>query len=132
VTADASASVAVTHVQECKLRDAGPDVWRHEPDPDETLALEGAQSERARREIPLALGPLVRDRVLALPFAAPGRGAPVARPLLQTGTVLHVHGLDPLGSVDLADPIEIGGVEWSIGDLRSSHPSFGNVFWHLL
>ena len=129
VTADASASVAVTHVQECELRDAGPDVRRHEPDPDETLALEGAQSKRARREIPLALGTLVRDRVLALPFAAPGRGAPVARPLLQAGAVLHVQGLDSLGSVDMADPIEIGGVESSIGDLEAhSAGAHGRAF----
>ena len=62
-TAEAPAPVAVAHVQEGELRDAGPDVGRDEPDPHEVLAVEGAHSERACREMSLALGPLMGDRV---------------------------------------------------------------------
>jgi len=42
--------------KEGELRDAGPDVGRDEPDPHEMLAVEGAHSERACREMSLALG----------------------------------------------------------------------------
>jgi len=121
-SADSPVSVAVAHVQERELRDAGPDLGRHEADPDETFVREGAQAERARREGPRALGALMRDRVLALPVAAPGRRAPVHCPLLQAGAALHVRGRDAFGPVDLADPIEIGGVGASIGNLGSLHP----------
>src|SRR5262249_56902135 len=111
-TAEAPGLVAVAQVQEGELRDAGPDVGRDEPDPHDMLAVEGAHSERACREMPLALGPLMGDRVLALPLAAPGERAPVALAFLQAGAALHVHCLHALRAIDLADASQ----------LRSIHP----------
>src|SRR5262249_58531912 len=109
-TAEAPAPVAVAHVQEGEPRDAGPDVGRDEPDPHEMLAVEGAHSERACREMPLALGPLMGDRVLALPLAAPGERAPVALAFLQAGAALHVPCLHALGAIALARGVEIGSL----------------------
>src|SRR5262249_61335049 len=106
-TAEAPAPVAVAHVQEGELCDAGPDVGRDDPDPHEMLAVEGAHSERACREMSLALGPLMGDRVLALPLAAPGERAPVALAFLQAGPALHVHCLHALRAIALADAIPI-------------------------
>src|SRR5262249_34455585 len=101
----------------------GPDVGRAEPDPPEMLAVEGAPSERACREMSLALGPLMGNRVLALPLAAPGERAPVALAFLQAGAALHVHCLDALGAIDLADAIEIGSIEPAIRDLGHMSPA---------
>src|SRR5262249_32793953 len=105
----------------------GPDVGRAEPDPPEMLAVEGAPSERACREMSLALGPLMGNRVLALPLAAPGERAPVALAFLQAGAALHVHCLDALGAIDLADAIEIGSIEPAITDMGQWSVSFGRA-----
>src|SRR5262249_47638770 len=77
----------------------------------------GAHSERACHEMPLALGPLMGDRVLALSLAAPGERAPVALAFLQAGAALHGHCLDALGAIDLADAIEIGSIQPALRDL---------------
>src|SRR5262249_55695632 len=101
---------------------AGPDVGRDEPDPHEMLAVEGAHSERACREMSLALGPLMGNRVLALPLAAPGERAPVALAFLQAGAALHVHCLDALGAIDLAHAIAIGSIQPPLRDLGPISP----------
>ena len=68
-------------------------------------------------ELPLALGALVGDRVLAFSLARPRWRAPVAGLLLELGAVLHVQGLDPLAAVDLADPREIRRDESPVSDV---------------
>jgi hypothetical protein len=65
----------------------------------------------------LALGALVSDRVLALPFGEPRRRAEIAEPPLEPVAVLHVQGVDAFGSIDLADPLEVCGDEQAVRDL---------------
>jgi hypothetical protein len=65
----------------------------------------------------LALGALVSNRVLAVPFGEPRRRAEIAEPPLEPVAVLHVQGVDAFGSMDLADPLEVCGDERAVRDL---------------
>ena len=57
--------------------------------------------------MPLGLGALVSDRVLALRFGEPRRSAEIAEAPVEPVAVLHVQGVDAFGSIDLADPLEV-------------------------
>ena len=67
--------------------------------------------------MPLALGALVSNRVLAVPFGEPRRRAEIAEAAVEPVTVLHVQGVNAFGSIDLADPLEVCGDEPAIRDL---------------
>ena len=57
--------------------------------------------------MPLGLGALVSDRVLALRFGEPRRRAEIAEAPVEPVAVLHVQAVDAFGSIDLADPLEV-------------------------
>src|SRR5712691_1928355 len=73
VLADALSSVPVTHVEEGELRDSRPDVRPINADPHELPIRKRSQRNSTCGEMALALGALVSDRVLALPFDEPRR-----------------------------------------------------------
>ena len=83
MAADSAPAVAVAHVQVGQLRDARPDVGFHDPDPDEPPIREGDEPTSSGCEVALALRPLRGNGVLAIAFRGPGRGAEVARSLLE-------------------------------------------------
>src|SRR5215212_5463114 len=108
VLADALSSAPVAHVQEGELRDSRPDVRPDNPDPHELAIRKRSQCNSTCGEMPLALGALVSNRVLALPFGEPRRRTEIAEPPVEPVAVLHVQSVDTFGSIDLADPLEIG------------------------
>ena len=87
------------------------------PDPHELLIRKRSQPNSTCGEMALALGALVSDRVLPLPFAEPRRRAEVAEPSVEPLAALHVQGVDAFGSIDLADPLEVGRDEPAVRDL---------------
>jgi hypothetical protein len=107
VLADALSSVPAAHVEEGELRDSRPDVRPDDPDPDELAIRKRSQRDSTCGEMALALGALVSDRVVALPFGEPRRGAEIAEPPVELVAVLHVQGVDSFGSINVADPLEV-------------------------
>ena len=105
--ADALSSAPVAHVEEGELRDSQPDVRPDNPDPHELPIRKRSQCDSTCGEMALALGALVSDRVLALPFREPRRRAEIAEPPIEPVAMLHVQGVDAFGSIDLADPLEV-------------------------
>jgi hypothetical protein len=97
----------VAHVEESELRDSRPDVRPDNPDPHELPIRERSQCNSTCSEMALALGALVSDRVLALPFGEPGRRAEIAEPPLELVALLYVQSVDAFGSIDLTDPLEV-------------------------
>ena len=119
VPADAAITEAVADVKKRELGHTRADVTRDHPDSDESPVGEGSERDPPGREVPLALGALVGDRVLPLSLAEPRSRAEVADTLLEPGAVLHVHGVDLLAAVDLANPREVCADESSVDDLAA-------------
>jgi len=117
VLADALRSVPVAHVEEGELRDSRPDGRPDNPDRHELAIRKRSQCNSTCGEMPLALGALVGNRVLALPFGEPRRRAEIAEASVEPVAVLHVQGVNAFGSIDLADPLEVCGDEPAIRDL---------------
>jgi hypothetical protein len=117
VPSDALRSVSVAHVEGGELRGSRPDVRPDNADPHELLIRKRSERNSTCGEMALALGALVSDRVLALPFDKPCRRAEIAGPLVEPLAVLHVEGVDALGSIDLADALEVCGDEPAVRDL---------------
>src|SRR5262249_32110514 len=118
--ADAAAAIPVADVQEGQLGDARTDVGSHDADADETVVSERAERNTFGREVPLALCDLVGDGVFARSVREPRRGAPVAAgQFLQLVPVLDVERVDPFGSVDLSQPLEIFGDESAIREVAA-------------
>jgi hypothetical protein len=115
--ADALRSVPVAHMEEGELRDSRPDVRPDNPDSNESPIYESSQCDSTCGEMPLALGALVSNRMLALPFGEPRRRAEIAESPVEPVAVLHVQAVDAFGSIDLADPLEVCGDEPAVRDL---------------
>jgi hypothetical protein len=117
VLADALRSVPATHVEEGELRDSRPDVRPDNPNRHESAVREPSQCNSTCVEMPLALGALVSNRVLALRSGEPRRRAEIAEALVELVAVLHVQSVNAFGSIDLADPLEVCRGEPAIRDL---------------
>ena len=113
---DAVTSVLATDVEVRELGESRPDVRPDNPDSDHSPTRKSSQCDAARGEIALTLGAPVSDRVLSFTFGEPGRCAEIAEPLFEAVTMLHVEGVDPFGSIDLADPRQVCGDEPPVRD----------------
>ena len=83
----------------------------HDADPDQAIVRERPEGRAAGVQEPLALVPLMGDRVLAVTLARPGRCAEVAVDLSERRPFLEVERVDLLRAVDLAEASELGPVE---------------------
>ena len=115
--ADSLSSVPVAHVEVGELRDSRPDVRRDNPNRHELAICKRSQCNSTCGKMPLALGALVSNRVLAIPFDEPRRRAEVAEAPVEPVAVLHVQGVNAFGSIDLADPLEVCVDEAAVRDL---------------
>jgi len=99
------------------VRQARPDVRPDNPNRHELAIRERSQCNPTCSKMPLALGALVSNRVLAVPFGEPRRRTEIAEAPVEPLAVLYVQGVDAFGSIDLADPLEVCGDEPAIRDL---------------
>src|SRR5262245_10705919 len=108
-------------MEECQLRDPGPDVGHDDTDADHPSAGERPERDPLAVDVVLEGAQLSRDGVFAVTLGVPGRRGPVAGPGDELAAVLVVEHVDALRTIDLADARQLGPAQPAHLDRRLHH-----------
>ena len=106
--ADTRRTQRCADVEECQLRDPGPEVWHDDTDANQPSAGERTERDPAGVDVVLERVHLGLDGVFAVTVRVPGRRAPVAVPRDELCAVLVVEHVDAFPTVDLAGARQLG------------------------